>query len=465
MTQRKPSPYASALVIRGDTSELGRVFEPGNVVAPFSVGTDGDWCVIASGVEAHHFYLCFDGQTLFVAAAASGAVTSIGGKRLLPHWTRLPDGGVLSFGGGSIAVTNPAERSVRRPPFPGGRADPRGPRIGDPFACETLVFTPPKRHASPAGVPPDTDEPTLMRPRNEALKALLVPSEPVEDPTIVRRPTWVSEYARQSSSARANDAALGTRMARPKNASLAKRIRPESGLLAKAIVPLVNASLAKSVVRPTDPSLAKTVAGPMSAALAKALAAPVDESLAKTLVRRVDASLAKTLAQPVTAPLAVTIGAPLPSVVPALARPEGASRSANAQAVPANAKTPLVRQCIAGLVVAASLLVGLRALSGRQRIMPAKAPSVVASAASRIATVPSGSASARPARAAEPRDPESGPPPMVNGKTPERQAVDLVARGAYTEAAALYDRLSHWSDNSVFREAARIARRKARLAR
>lgn len=55
----------------------------------------------------------------------------------------------------------------------------------------------------------------------------------------------------------------------------------------------------------------------------------------------------------------------------------------------------------------------------------------------------------------------SAPSATRDGKTLERQAVDAVARGAYAEAAALYEQMPQNAD-APFHEAARIARRKAR---
>ena len=121
---------------------------------------------------------------------------------------------------------------------------------------------------------------------------------------------------------------------------------------------------------------------------------------------------------------------------------------------------------IAGLIVAALALMGVRALTRRQRTVPAKAVAATVSASSRAVAASSGSPNPGAARSdGELPNADSGPLPIVNGKTAERQAVDLVARGAYSEAAALYDRLARRSDVPSFREAARIARRKARLSR
>src|SRR6188768_1503499 len=96
-TRKKPSATASAVLTRGAAREMARVFVAGSPVAPFSVGSGGDWCVTADGVEAQHFYLCFDGQTLFAASARGGPMSALFGKRLSASWSELPDGYVLTF--------------------------------------------------------------------------------------------------------------------------------------------------------------------------------------------------------------------------------------------------------------------------------------------------------------------------------------------------------------------------------
>ncbi|HKO49124.1 MAG TPA: hypothetical protein VJV79_15435 [Polyangiaceae bacterium] len=384
MTQRKRSTTACAVVIRGDASERARAFQPGHEIAPFSVGAQGDWRVAANGVEAQHFYLCFDGRTLFAAASVDGPIASLGGKRLTARWTKIPDGSVLTFGAASLAVRNPAERSPRSGAVPVERADPRGPRIVDPFACETLAFASPTRQIAARRDP--LDEPTRLHPELEPTKIMPVPSEPVDDPTLVYRP-WAREFA------------------------------------------------------------------------------------LKPLNRSVEAALAKTIARPVMAPMAATISAPVPRAAvrpPAVASalPAPAKRGTGKPTVASTGQTPLIRKCIAALIVAALLLLGVRALTQRERIPPVKAAAPTGSSSNRTALAISGSASERAARSDdEPPNAEISPPPMVNGKTAERQAVDLVARGAYSEAAALYGRLAGFRDSLALREAARIARRKARVAR
>jgi len=163
---------------------MARVFVAGSPVAPFSVGSGGDWCVTADGVEAQHFYLCFDGQTLFAASARGGPMSALFGKRLSASWSELPDGCVLTFGAASIAVTNLGQRRRRPSAVPACRVDPRGPRLVDPFACETLVRTrlPPLTFVADEA----SQEQTVVRPARARLEQRKLPREPLDEPTIMR---------------------------------------------------------------------------------------------------------------------------------------------------------------------------------------------------------------------------------------------------------------------------------------
>jgi hypothetical protein len=282
-----------------------------------------------------------------------------------------------------------------------GRADLRGPRVLDPFACETLAYprlSPLEVESEPTDEPTllrpgmdaaayacePLDDPTLVRPSIDPREAIGIACEPLEEPTVVYRP-WAHEFSRKQSA--------------------------------------------------------------------------------------LEAALAKTITRPVLAPMAVTVRAPAPHVVPrpsgvVPARAPAVARSAPSPKRSPAAGTPLVRKCIAGLILTALALMGVRALSKRDRGTSVKTAAAAVSATSRTTTAARGAASARAAVSEdEPRDHDEAPPPIVNGRTAERQAVDLVARGAYGEAAALYDRLARSSDVPAFREAARIAQRKARLSK
>ena len=196
MTRNSSRTSVSALVIRGDAPELARFFVAGCVVAPFSVGSGGDWRVTAHGVGLRHLYLYFDGRTLFAATSAGGPIAAIGGKWLGVRWSELPDGCELTFGGAAIAVTNPGVRASRPPPLPARGTHPRGPRIADPFAHETLV---------------------KGRPSPIAFGAIGVPCDALEEPTRL--------YLPQAAVAKQSQASAAQTIARPLISPLAVTIR------------------------------------------------------------------------------------------------------------------------------------------------------------------------------------------------------------------------------------------------
>jgi len=310
------------------------------------------------------------------------------------------------------SATDAAQRATTPPLLPTGRADLRGPRVLDPFACETLAYP----RLSPLEVPGEpVDEPTRMRPAFDPRARIGVPCEPLDEPTLMR--PGIDPRA-----------AMGAPREPPEEPTVV--YRPWVRALAlKASTPAADASLAKTIAQP--------VLAPMALRAASALAAP-------------------------------GVRAPVPRAVPrasepAVPRPPAVGRAAARQSVASTARTPLLRKCIAGLVLIALALLGMRALSKRHQSQATKTAAAAVSASSRASTAASGSPSASVV-ATDDRPPNAdvGPPPIVNGKTAQRQAVDLIARGAYSEAAALYDWLARSSDVPAFREAARIAQRKAR---
>jgi hypothetical protein len=267
------------------------------------------------------------------------------------------------------SVTEAGESQRRPPTLPATHRALRGPRVLDPFACETLTYP----RLSPLEVACEPlDEPTLVRPGIAPALADGSPGEPLDEPTVVYRP-WTRELALELSA------------------------------------------------------------------------------------RAADRSLANTLARPVLSPTAVTVRAPTPAA-PAPKPRRGPERPTTA--------APLLHKCIAGLILAALLLVGLRVLT-RRAWMPSVKTGAAISAPDRATAATSDSPHSRSevGRVTKPSSSDGGSLPLVNGKTPERQAVDLVARGAYTEAAALYEQLIRQNDFPALREAARIARRKARLSK
>jgi len=125
--------------------------------------------------------------------------------------------------------------------------------------------------------------------------------------------------------------------------------------------------------------------------------------------------------------------------------------------------TPLPRPVLARKVTTAVLLVAMViAAAGalvRWRSAYERAPE-------RVSRVAAGTTLADTSSVASTDAPDlrkSPPVPMLHpdGKTMERHAADLVATGAYAEAAAVYTRLAESTGAPIFRDAARIASRKA----
>jgi hypothetical protein len=296
-----------------------------------------------------------------------------------------------------------AQYASSPPASPKGRTELRGPRVRDPFACETLAYP----RLSPLEAAGESlDEPTVMRPALDPLQTMGIPCEP-EEPTVMRP-------------------ALDPRKA--------------MGVPYEQEEPTV-------VYRPWARQFALTVS-----------------------TRGLDVSLATTIAKPVLAPMAAKVGVPVPRLTapsgPTPAPPPHVSQTAaNSGDAPAT-RTPLLQKCIAFLIVAAVALLGVRELTKRNRGQAGETARAATSASIHTATTASAPPSSRVANTHDaPLSAAIGPIPSVNGKTPERQAVDLIARGAYSEAAALYERLARFRDVPAFREAARIAQRKARLSK
>jgi len=91
-------------VTAGECGEVRRELVWGKPVAPFSVGTRGDWAVEAPGVEAIHLFFAFDGHRLHAAAASPDHSVLVQGMPLGPEWTHLAVPSLIAFGGASIAV-------------------------------------------------------------------------------------------------------------------------------------------------------------------------------------------------------------------------------------------------------------------------------------------------------------------------------------------------------------------------
>lgn len=81
-------------------------FKSGEVVAAFSVGTQGDWLLRAPGVEGVHLSLAFDGKHLYAASAAAHTAVRLGNAPLDEHWRQVVPPAELSFGDARLEVTS-----------------------------------------------------------------------------------------------------------------------------------------------------------------------------------------------------------------------------------------------------------------------------------------------------------------------------------------------------------------------
>jgi beta-glucosidase len=81
-------------------------FKSGEVVAEFSVGSQGDWLLFAPGVEGAHLRLAFDGKDLYAATAAAHIAVRLGNAPLDEHWRQVVPPAELSFGDARLEVTS-----------------------------------------------------------------------------------------------------------------------------------------------------------------------------------------------------------------------------------------------------------------------------------------------------------------------------------------------------------------------
>jgi hypothetical protein len=99
----------------------------GQVVEPISVGRKGAWRIDAERVDDVHAFLCFDGDSLFLASAGESIAVSAGGDVIGTTWTKLRapctitlGAAALSFRSLAAAVDAPqALPSLERPFRPG----------------------------------------------------------------------------------------------------------------------------------------------------------------------------------------------------------------------------------------------------------------------------------------------------------------------------------------------------------
>lgn len=88
----------------GLSSLVNRELTAGIPVAPFSLGSSGDWSIQAPGVAESHLFLAFDGSCLFAAAVSTEHPAYLDGVRIGPDWTPVPVPSSLVFGAASVVV-------------------------------------------------------------------------------------------------------------------------------------------------------------------------------------------------------------------------------------------------------------------------------------------------------------------------------------------------------------------------
>jgi hypothetical protein len=110
-------------LVSGVSAAATRAFTWGTPVPAFGVGKDAEWKVEASGVEAVHLYLAFDGRHLYVAAPA-GVSALLDAAPIGSQWMPVPVGAELRFGAALLRLrgesADPRERATRRPELGGG---------------------------------------------------------------------------------------------------------------------------------------------------------------------------------------------------------------------------------------------------------------------------------------------------------------------------------------------------------
>ena len=88
-----------------DARERHRTLDWGVPHGPLSVGSRGDWLIVAEGVASVHLWLQFDGHRLY--AASADAVAYVHDVPIASTWQEVLDGGELRFGPARIQVRLP----------------------------------------------------------------------------------------------------------------------------------------------------------------------------------------------------------------------------------------------------------------------------------------------------------------------------------------------------------------------
>ncbi len=90
-------------VFSGRTSQPQVYLHPGVTMNPTSVGSSGDWSVVADGVAPVHVYIAFDGKDVFVAAAPNSNAV-LAGTPLTTQWTTASIPCELRFAGACLLL-------------------------------------------------------------------------------------------------------------------------------------------------------------------------------------------------------------------------------------------------------------------------------------------------------------------------------------------------------------------------
>lgn len=90
-------------VTRGQTLRPSCVFQPRDSATAFSVGSAGDWVVVAPGVAPVHLLLAFHAGELYVATTG-GTSAELDGAALDQTWRRVPVPSELGFGEARLSV-------------------------------------------------------------------------------------------------------------------------------------------------------------------------------------------------------------------------------------------------------------------------------------------------------------------------------------------------------------------------
>ncbi|MCU0682432.1 MAG: hypothetical protein MUF34_09280 [Polyangiaceae bacterium] len=417
----RPHAMTFITLVSGSSPKVSVRLRPGVPVPTFSIGTGAQWQVMAPGVAPLHFFLCFDGESLFASSALGAPPVMLGEVSLSSRWSKVVAPCDLSFGEARLFV----ERKMVPKPLralapevePGSEPNPLAGFGGEPgpgrrFSSSTLPMAQP---TSPPSIAPATSGDD-----NHALAARV--GRPARRPKVEAPPARLDRDATVPLAALSPLVPTGAMLAAHFNETIVK--------------PIVLVPPPAQAAQRTPPPPASTSLDEASAVIGRAPDAMEDAP----------ASMALPGSSCDTAP---GLTGNSPSVVDAPGR-----------AQPQVRRTLLLGVAFALACTMLSLTVTMkrRAAAAAQVVRPAVAsPLPSASSSARAAVAPAPSAT----------PPEGSPSPPADAtpgdRTLERRAADAVALGSFGEAARLYDRLAQEAEGpraDVFRAASRIAQRK-----